>query len=361
MRLALTAGGTGGHILPALTVMDAVRGKVAHVEVRFFGTEGRGEREMVEARGVRFDGVPSAAIRGKNPLQLAHAGGRLAVGLATAIRKLRAFRPNVLFSTGGYASFPCSLAARVLRVPLVVFLPDVEPGWAVKVERRLATRIATTTEAGRRRLPSEKTYVTGYPVREEFRTASRQATRTALGAGERPVVLVAGASQGAATLNRAVFRGLPDLCRRALVIHITGRSDVDEAQERRAGLPDAQRDAYHPAAFRDDLPSLMVASDVAVMRAGASVLGELPAAGLPAILVPGRFAGGHQRANAAWLADGGAAEVLPESRIGELLPRVFTLLDDPARLQHMREAARSLDRPAAADDIARIVLEVART
>jgi UDP-N-acetylglucosamine--N-acetylmuramyl-(pentapeptide) pyrophosphoryl-undecaprenol N-acetylglucosamine transferase len=104
----------------------------------------------------------------------------------------------------------------------------------------------------------------------------------------------------------------------------------------------------------------MVASDLAVMRAGASVLGELPAAGLPAILIPGRFAGGHQRANARWLVDGGAAELLEESRIGELLPRVFTLLDDPARLATMRTAARALDRPDAAVDIARIVLEVAK-
>jgi UDP-N-acetylglucosamine--N-acetylmuramyl-(pentapeptide) pyrophosphoryl-undecaprenol N-acetylglucosamine transferase len=359
MRLALTAGGTGGHILPALATLDAFERLGRHVEARFFGTEGRGERELVESKGVRFEAVPSAQVRGRNPLQLARAAARLAAGLALATRKLRAFKPAAVFSTGGYASFPCSLAARLLRIPLVVFLPDVEPGWAVKVERRLATRIATTTEAARTQLPGEKTYVTGYPVREEFRTASRELMRDALGAGEGPVLLVAGASQGATTINRAVFRALPELCARSTVVHITGNHDLEEAHERRVQLGEAAQ-AYHPAAFRDDLPGVMVASDLAVMRAGASVLGELPAAELPAILIPGRFAGGHQRANARWLVDGGAAELLEEARIGELLPRVFTLLDDPARLATMRNAARALDRPDAAIDIARIVLEVAK-
>jgi UDP-N-acetylglucosamine--N-acetylmuramyl-(pentapeptide) pyrophosphoryl-undecaprenol N-acetylglucosamine transferase len=361
MKLALTAGGTGGHILPALTVMDAVRQATESVEVRFFGPEGRGEREMVEARGLRFEAVSAAAVRGKSPLQLARAAGRLTLGLWTALRKLRAFRPNVVFSTGGYASFPCSLAARMLRIPLVVFLPDVEPGWAVRVEKRLATRIATTTEAARAQLPAEKTYVTGYPVREEFRNADRAETRTTLGAGEGPVVLVAGASQGAAAINRAVFRALPELCSRSTVVHITGRADIEEAEERRTALAAAGQAAYHPAAFRDDLPALMVASDLGVMRAGASVLGEVPAAALPSLLIPGRFAGGHQRANAQWLVDGGAAELLDETRIGEVLPRIFTLIDSPARLEAMRHAARALDRPEAATDIARIVMEVART
>ncbi len=360
MRLAVTAGGTGGHILPALSVVSALRTMEPDLDVRFFGPENRGERYLVESAGLPFETVPAAAIRGKNPWQLTKAAASLAKGTGLALRKLRRFKADVVLSTGGYASFPCSLAARALRIPLVVFLPDVEPGWAVRAEKRLATRIATTTEAARRQLPADKTYVTGYPVRDSFRAADRIAARESIGANGTPVVLIAGASQGAAAINKALFRALPEMTTRAIVVHITGETDSEEAGERAEALPEESRSAYIHAPFRDDLPQLMVAADVAVMRAGASVLGEIPAARLPAVLVPGKFAGGHQRANAKWLVDGGAAEMLDETRIGELLPRVFGLLGDAERRAAMRGAAKKLDRPEAAVDIARIVAEVAR-
>ncbi|MDZ7729331.1 MAG: glycosyltransferase [Dehalococcoidia bacterium] len=140
MKLALTAGGTGGHIYPALSVLDALRAQYGdELEVRFFGPEDRGERTTVEARGIRFEGVPSAGVRGRSPVRLAQAAFRLGAGVLLATWKLGRYRPAVVFSTGGYASFPCSVAARVLRRPLVVYLPDVTPGWAVRAEQRLAT------------------------------------------------------------------------------------------------------------------------------------------------------------------------------------------------------------------------------
>ena len=201
-----------------------------------------------------------------------------------------------MLSTGGYGSFPPSVAARILRLPLVVFLPDVEPGLAVRAESRLATLLAAATEAALPRLPAGKTVVSGYPVRDTFRTP-RESAREMLGwrADER-ILLVAAGTQGAR--KRSTARSgdaLPRLCEVARVVHIAGAASSDEAIAERTSLPEALRDRYEPAPFRDDLPALMVAADLAVMRAGASTLGELPAAGLPAILVPGAFAGGHQR------------------------------------------------------------------
>jgi UDP-N-acetylglucosamine--N-acetylmuramyl-(pentapeptide) pyrophosphoryl-undecaprenol N-acetylglucosamine transferase len=128
MRLALTGGGTGGHIIPALAVMEALQARLGGTaEVCFFGPEDRGERRQVEAAGVRFVGVPSAAVRGRGPLQLARSGWRLLRGVFAAVRALRAFKPDAVFSTGGYGSFPGSVAAKLLRRPLVVYLPDVHP------------------------------------------------------------------------------------------------------------------------------------------------------------------------------------------------------------------------------------------
>jgi UDP-N-acetylglucosamine--N-acetylmuramyl-(pentapeptide) pyrophosphoryl-undecaprenol N-acetylglucosamine transferase len=361
VRLALTAGGTGGHIIPALAVLDALQARGAVDDVRFFGPEDRGERAVVEARGLRFEPVPAAGVRGRGPVRLAKSLARLGWGMIVALRRLRAFRPDAVFSTGGYGSFPCSVAARLLRRPLVVYLPDVSPGWAVRAETRLATRMATTTEAALRFLPAKKTRVTGYPVRDTFFTCTREAARASLGIapGER-VVLVAGASQGARAINRAVFEALPTLVRNATVLHVTGAADFDQAGHARESLDAGLQARYLPAAYRDDLPVAMLAADVAVMRAGASTLGELPAASLPAILVPGTYAGGHQRENAQSLVDGGAAVIVEESDLAGLAGRVTELLADDARLAQMREAAHALARPDAADAIAGLIIEVAR-
>ena len=360
MRVALTAGGTGGHIFPALAVYDALAAQGGVEAVRFFGPDRRGERSLVASRGVGFETVDAAAVRGRGPFALAKSLVRLCAGTIAATRRLRAFQPDVVFSTGGYASFPASLAARLLRRPLVVYLPDVTPGWAVRVEKRLATRMATTAEAALDHLPRGKTVVTGYPVRAAFFEMTRAQARDLLNiaAGEK-VLLVAGASQGSQTLNRALFDALPKLTEQVAVFHVTGKADFPEAERLRDELS-AAKHRYVPSDFRDDLPTVMLAADLGVMRAGASTLGELPAASLPAVMIPGTFAGGHQRDNAAWLATEGAAVVVDERHIATLAERALALLEDEAKLTAMREAAGRLAVPDAAARIAALVREVAQ-
>lgn len=359
MRIALAAGGTAGHIFPALATLGALRAAGDPVEARFFGPDNRGERTLVQGHDVPFEAVPAAPLRGRSPVALVRGLARTALGVATALRALRRFNPNVMLSTGGYGSFPPSVAARILRLPLVVFLPDIEPGIAVRAESRLATLIAAATEGALPRLPATKTVVSGYPVRDAFRTP-REDARAALGwsAGER-VLLVAAGTQGAQAINRALWEALPRFCEAARVVHVTGQTSADEAAAARETLPAALRERYEPAAFRDDLPALMVAADLAVMRAGASTLGELPAAGLPAILVPGTFAGGHQRENARWLAERGGALLLEEADLGALEGHVLDLLGDDERRAAMAEAARSAGPTDGAERLAAILREVA--
>jgi UDP-N-acetylglucosamine--N-acetylmuramyl-(pentapeptide) pyrophosphoryl-undecaprenol N-acetylglucosamine transferase len=362
MRLALTAGGTGGHILPAMAVLEALRARDGLLsDVRFFGPEDRGERASVESRGIHFETVPAAGVRGRGPVRLVRSLASLAWGTLVALKKLRSFRPDAVFSTGGYASFPCSVAARLLRLPLIVYLPDVTPGWAVRAETRLATRMATTTEAALAHLPAEKTTVTGYPVRSEFFATTRDDARRQVGIeAEEQVVVVAGASQGAHAINEAVFAAVPRICEMATVVHVTGSADLPAAKRVKDSLGEGPSKRYHVDAFRADLPVLMVAADLGVFRAGASVLGEVPAAGLPSIFVPGTFAGGHQRENALWLSQGGAAEILEQRDLESLADRVVALLRDRERLAEMREAARELARPDAADAIGDLIVGVAR-
>lgn len=362
MRVALTGGGTGGHILPALTVLEALRSCAPDgIDARFFGPENRGERALVEAGGVDFEPVPAAALHGKGPMRVARGLATLVRGTLVARRKLAAFKPDVVFGTGGYGSFPVSLAARLLRVPMLVYLPDVLPGWAVRAERHLATRMVTTTTAALEWLPAHKTTVTGYPVRRAFFEHTRQQARAdlALSPAER-VVVVAGATQGAHAINQAVFRSLRDIVEECTLFHITGQTDFAQAGGFHSELGPDLQGRYRVHAYRDDLPSVLLAADVAVMRAGASALGELPAANLPAILVPAGYAGGHQGANARWLADAGAAIVMLEAELPALATTLLALLDDEARLVAMRSAAAALARPQAAAAIAGVILEVAR-
>ncbi len=360
MRVALAAGGTAGHVFPAMATLEALRAAGEPVEARFFGPDDRGERDLVRGHGVPFEAVPAAALRGRSPLALARGLARTALGAGVALRALRRFRANVMLSTGGYGSFPPSVAARLLRLPLVVFLPDVEPGLAVRAESRLATLVAAATEAALPRLPAEKTVVSGYPVRDAFRTPRADA-RAGLGwSADERVLLVAAGTQGARAINRAVWAALPRLCEAARVVHVTGRAASGEAAAARDSLPEALRERYEPAPFREDLPALMVAADLAVMRAGASTLGELPAAALPAILVPGTFAGAHQRGNARWLAERGAALTVEEADLETLEGRALDLLRDDGRRAAMAEAARAAGHADGAERLAAILREVAR-
>jgi len=358
LRIALAAGGTAGHILPALATLGALRAKGAPVEARFFGPDNRGERSLVQGHDVPFEAVPAAPLRGRSPLAIGRGLVCTGIGVGAAISSLRRFRPNVMLSTGGYGSFPASLAARILGLPLVVFLPDVKPGLAVRAESYLATLIAAATDAALPELPAGKTVVSGYPVRNAFHT-SREEARKSLGwATDERVLLVTAGTQGAQAINRTIWKALPQLCEIARVVHVTGKGN-EEAKTARASLPETLRDQYEPTPFREDLPALMVAADLAIMRAGASTLGEIPAAGLPALLIPGTFAGGHQRNNAWWLAGHGAAFVIEETKLETLKRHAIDLLHDDAQRGSMAKAARSAGDTEGAERLATILQEVA--
>jgi UDP-N-acetylglucosamine--N-acetylmuramyl-(pentapeptide) pyrophosphoryl-undecaprenol N-acetylglucosamine transferase len=268
-------------------------------------------------------------------------------------QKLRAFKPDVVFSTGGYGSFPCSVAARLLRKPLVVYLPDVTPGWAVSAEKRLATRMTTTTETALKYLPRKKTVVTGYPVRKAFFTTSRSEARRELGLNDdQKVVVVAGASQGAHAINEAVFAAIPAIAREATVFHVSGASDLPRAVQLRNELPPEQTRHYQVTDFRNDLPIVMLAADLASSaQAPASSGGRGRALGPHSRA----FAGGHQRDNAAWL--NRRARARPSTK------RRWTstqyVLDLLTRHQAAgRHASRSQIAPSdAADRIADVIVE----
>ncbi len=363
MRLALCGGGTGGHVYPALSIVAALSQQLSGngLELLYLGSEAGVETELVERAGIPFRPIASGPIRGRRPWELATNTAKMAHGTLQARAALRDFRPRAVLSTGGYASIPVALAARSRGIPLAVYLPDVYPGWAVQAIARLAQRVAVTTADTLRKLPDSKGVVTGYPIRDEFWRANRAEGRERLGLdAEEKVLLVAGASQGARSINEAIaanLRGLLELCE---VIHLSGRADEAWMAQHRDALPENLRSRYHLFGYlHEELPWAMAAADLALCRAGASVLGELPALGLPAVLVPYPYAGGHQQLNARYLERNGAAVLLDNRDLPSLLPMVGALLHDEAKLKAMSEASRLLARPDAAARIAALLRELA--
>ena len=362
--MVLAGGGTGGHVYPSLSVARALeeemRARNQTVEMLYIGVRGRVDETIVPAHGVPFRAVAAGQLRVSSPLTFVRNLAKVAQGALQSISILRSFQPDVVFATGGYASVPAGLAARLLRKPLVVYLPDVTPGWAVRMLSRLATRMATTSERALAHLPARKTRVVGYPVRDEFWTIERASARGRLGL--RPdgkVLLVTGASLGAHAINTAILAALPRLLEHAEVVHMTGAADEGRAQRLRRGLSEEQQARYHVHPYFEDMPAAMHSADLVVSRAGASVLGELPAAGAPSVLVPGEYEGWSQMPNAEFLQERGAAVMLRNADLDRLGDVVVSLLEDDLRLRRMADAARTLARPDAARDIARMLIEEA--
>jgi len=295
---------------------------------------------------------------------------KLTRGWWSAYRLGRQERPAALFATGGYASVPVALAAWTLRVPILVYLPDIEPGWAVRFIARLAARVAVTVEDSRPHFPpsappiggEERVIVTGYPVRAEFHGLDEAEARASLGLNpDAPVLLVMGGSRGARGINQSFGKALEQVLELTQVVHVSGELGWAKVQERREKLTETLKARYHVFPYLHEIGRAMAAADLAVCRAGASTLGELPFFGLPAVLVPYPHAWRYQKINADWLVGRGTAVRLDEERLGdELSPTLHRLLDDRVSLLEMAEQMRALAHPDAATQLANELLTLAR-
>jgi UDP-N-acetylglucosamine--N-acetylmuramyl-(pentapeptide) pyrophosphoryl-undecaprenol N-acetylglucosamine transferase len=333
-------------------VLHALKNEV--VEVLWVGGQGGMEAELVERAGVAFTGIPAAGLHGVGLRALPRNLAMLGRGYLAARRVLREYRPDALFFTGGYVAVPVALANR--RAPVLMFVPDVEPGLALKFLARFADRIAVTTEDSRGYYsPRSRLAVTGYPARQDLSAWDKPRARRSLGlAPDQPTLLVFGGSLGARSINRALAAVLPALLEEIQVVHISGERDWPEVRAVRSGLAEPLQGRY--AAFpylHERMGAALGAADLALSRAGASSLGEYPLLGLPAVLVPYPHAWRYQRVNAQYLATRGAAVILEDAEIEEKLGIVaLQILKDPQRLAEMSSAMRALARPDAAGEIA---------
>ena len=312
--------------------------------------------------GLSFHELPVASLRdpGSRLAGLTHLA-LLPLSFVSALLRVARFRPSVCLTSGGAIAFPAVLAARLLRVPVYLWEGNVIPGRANRALAVWSQRIGATFPGTEAYLPRAKTILAGNPIRRSLLRWGRAEARERLGIGAQDtVVLVTGGSQGSARVNEAIAAALPQLVRRAVVVHHTGPAHLAGARARREALPPEQRERYRPHGFlKEELGAALAAADLVVGRAGSSSIAEPLAFGVPLVLIPfGAAMSGHQEANARSIAELGAAAIVRESELssGRLAAVVLGLLDDPARLGRMRDAARRAGRPEAATAIARDVL-----
>src|ERR671936_592494 len=337
LRCLIAAGGTAGHVLPALAVAEALGERGVHVT--FAGSPDRVEARLVPDAGYELDTFRIAGLPRRPSSALVRAlllAGRAPFACA---RILDARRPDVVLGGGGYVGGPMVFAAARKRIPAAVMEADAHLGLANRVAAPFAHRVFLAFPiAGR---DGAKYRVTGRPVPARSRPTSQQEGRRVFALPEvGPGLLVFGGSLGARLLNELAIEAFG--AAGPAVLHLCGTRDYDELR------PQVTRPDYRLVAYTDEFGAALGASDLVLARAGGSI-GEVAAAGKPAVLVPGLFAtGDHQTKNARYFERGGGAVVVREPDAGRAPDVVRSLLDDPRRLGDMAAAMRRLARPHAA-------------
>jgi UDP-N-acetylglucosamine--N-acetylmuramyl-(pentapeptide) pyrophosphoryl-undecaprenol N-acetylglucosamine transferase len=347
--------------VPVLAVAAELRASGA--EVSFLGTRERIEAELVPAAGYEIDFLKVRGIDRRNPLRAAGAVAEAVGAIGSASRAIHGRRADVVLGGGGFVAGPAGVAATMRRTPLVLTEADSHLGLSNRLLAGRARRVCLAFPiAGRE---GGRYVVTGRPVPEAVLRADRsQARRRFHIAEDARCMLVMGGSQGARSINLAAIAAFAESDgsegRDFHIIHLAGRRDYEELKLRLATAPHCDRYTLLP--YEPDLGDVLAACDLVLARSGGSIF-EVTAAGRPAILVPYPHAtADHQSANAAWMADGGAAEVIGDAALSaeSLAERAGALLGDEARLAAMAAASAALARPDAARRIADEVLAAAR-
>lgn len=358
MRLLVAAGASGGGVYPALAVLQELADD--NLDLLWVGGEGGMEAELVARAGLQLTTLPAAGLHGVGLFALPRNLLQLGRGYFAARRVLREFKPDALFFTGGFVAAPVALAGG--RVPTLAFVPDIKPGFTLRLIARFADVIAAVAEESKQyfRKP-ERVQVTGYPVRTEIKRWERAAARKHFHlADELPALLVFGGSKGARTINESIIQALPELLTDMQIIHVSGQANWADVQANLAALPPNLATRYHAFPYlHDDMGAAFAAADLALCRAGASTLGELPLFSLPAVLVPIPLKGHLQAENAAYLQSRGAAVILPDEKMSaELVATIHGLLSEQPRLNAMRAAMAALAAPDAAKRIAALLRDL---
>lgn len=372
MRVIVSGGGTGGHIYPALAVAAQLRSQY-QAEILFLGSDDGLETQLVPAAGLRLVTIRAGKVHRYISWKTVKGVLRIPVGVWQAIEIARRFRADVAFTSGGYVAVPAGMAAYLNHVPLLMHQQDVPPNLSNKQIAPLATKISVAFADSRVFFPAHKTIHLGNPIRQEIldvRQTGPMVARTHFGlAGEEPLLLVTGGSQGARHLNQVVCQALPEILPTCQVLQISGQALYNETLELSnsvlAGQDESIRHRYHLVPYlSDEMPLALQAADLVLCRSGASTLSELATLGKPGLLVPlpPTIGKSPQEANAAMFERRKAGQVIGDADLEPMLlaERVKYIMTSPELLASMMEASSSLAFPDATQNIVEELMKIAR-
>jgi len=367
MKIVFTGGGTGGHIYPIVAIIRELKRKYGDIYLSYIGPKDNFCRVVLAREHVKVRNIVSGKIRRYfDPLAVIQnvidAVVKVPLGVIQSFFWLFLINPDLVFSKGGYGSFPVTISAWILGIPVFLQESDVVPGLASKKNIKYATGIFVSF-AKTENLPARKMIVTGNPVRQEIINGSKQDAIKDLGLkGDRPIILVIGGSQGAQRINDKILDALSELLKNYEIIHITGPRNIDQiTKESKITVGADLLGYYHPLGFADEriLTNIYAAADLIVSRAGSSGIFEIAAIKKPSILIPlPESAQNHQVKNAYAYAQTGAALVMEENNFTShlFLEKISEILGSPETLAAMAEAASQFARPNAAKAIADFVV-----
>ena len=325
-HIVLTGGGTAGHVTPNIALIPRL--KELGYEISYIGSYDGIEKKLIEEMNIPYYGISSGKLRRYFDLKNFSDPFRVAKGYFEALHLMKRYKPDVVFSKGGFVAVPVVLAAKHYKIPVIIHESDMTPGLANKICIPSATKVCCNFPETVKSLPADKAVLTGTPIRQELLNGSKEAAREFCGfTDDKPVLMVIGGSLGAVAVNEAVRAALPELLKQFQIIHLCGKGKVDDSLKEIKGYCQFEY-------IKNELRDLFALADVVISRAGANAICELLALRKPNLLIPlsARASRGDQILNAHSFERQGFSLVIEEEQLTNA-----TLLDAVHNLYENRE------------------------
>lgn len=308
-KILLTGGGTAGHVTPNIALIPSL--KKLNYEIRYIGSYDGIEKKLIEEMGIPYTGISSGKLRRYMSIKNFSDPFRVIKGYSEAKKMVREYKPDVLFSKGGFVSVPVVLACKKYKVPIIIHESDMTPGLANKISIPYASTICHNFPETAKHLPEGKALLTGSPIRAELLQGEKSKGLALCGfTADKPVIMVTGGSLGAVALNNAVRAALPELLKDFQIVHLCGKGKLDESLKSTKGYIQFEY-------IKEDMKDIFAMSDLIISRAGANAICEIQALAIPNILIPlpASASRGDQILNAGSFKKQGFSEVLDEETL----------------------------------------------